>query len=186
MDRDKILHEVQEKMEKTVSVLQGEFRGMRTGRASPGLVENIKVDYYGAPTPLKQIASIVAPESQLLVVRPYDVAAVPEILKAIQKSDIGINPASDGKVIRLSIPPLSEERRKQLAARAKEVAENAKTSLRNIRRDANEEAKQLKEDSQIGEDDLFTLKEKIQEVLKKHEDKVDAMLKSKTQELLTI
>jgi ribosome recycling factor len=114
------------------------------------------------------------------------VAAVPEILKAIQKSDIGINPASDGKVIRLSIPPLSEERRKQLAARAKEVAENAKTSLRNIRRDANEEAKQLKEDSQIGEDDLFTLKEKIQEVLKKHEDKVDAMLKSKTQELLTI
>jgi len=186
MDRDKILHEVEEKMEKTISVLQGEFRGMRTGRASPGLVENIKVEYYGSPTPLKQIASIVAPEAQLLVVRPYDVAAVPEIMKAIQKSDIGINPASDGKVIRLSVPPLSEERRKQLAARAKEIAENAKTSLRNIRRDANKHVEQLKEDTIISEDDLHTLKDKIQEVLKKHEDKVDSMLKAKSQELLTI
>ncbi len=184
MPQDKILRELKEKMSKTLSVLKDEFRGMRTGRATPALVENIRVTYYGNPTPLKQIANISAPEAALLVIRPFDPSVAGEIQKAIQKSDIGINPSSDGKNIRLSIPPLSEERRKQLAGRAKEYSEKARISLRNERRDAIKTAEKLKKGGSIGEDQMFSLKDAVQEALKKFEDQADTMLETKTHELL--
>jgi ribosome recycling factor len=184
MPQDKLVSELQEKMKKTLKVLQDEFRGMRTGRATPALIENIRVNYYGNPTPLKQIANISAPEAALLVVKPYDPASIGEIQKAIQTSDIGINPASDGRLIRLSLPPLSEERRKQLAARAKETAEKARISLRSLRRDINKDIEKLKKDSTIGEDDMYRLKDRVQETLKDFEDQVDTMLDAKVNELL--
>ncbi len=184
MPQDKLVRELQEKMKKTVKVLRDEFRGMRTGRATPALVENIRVNYYGNPTPLRQIAGISAPEAALLVVKPYDVSSLGEIMKAIQSSDIGINPSSDGKLIRLSLPPLSEERRHQLAARAKETAEKARVSLRSIRRDANKDIEKMKKDSILGEDEMYRLKDRVQETLKEVEDEVDTMLDAKTSELL--
>ena len=184
MPQEKVLKALEEKMKKTMGVLRDEFRGMRTGRATPALVENIRVNYYGNPTPLKQIANISAPEAALLVIRPYDAASVGEIQKAIQASDVGINPSSDGKVIRLALPPLSEERRRQLVNRAKEYAEKARVSLRNERRDAVKEVEKMKKNSVIGEDQMFTLKEKIQDKIKSFEEEIDGMLKAKANELL--
>lgn len=184
MPQEKIIRELRQKMQKTLNVLQDELRGMRTGRATPALVENIRVNYYGAPTPLKQIAGISAPEAALLVVKPYDPSSLGEIMKAIQTSDIGINPASDGKLIRLTIPPLSEERRKQLAARAKETAQKARVSLRSLRRDINKDVEKMKKDGTLGEDEMFRLKDRVQETLKDFEDEIDGMLEAKVNELL--
>ncbi len=186
MDPDELLLTTEERMEKAVEVLKEKFRGMRTGRANPGLIENIKVDYYGTSTPLRQIANISAPEASLLVVKPFDPASLGTIEKAIQKSDVGIHPMNDGKLIRLSIPPLSQERRKQLAARAKEAGEETRISIRNIRRDANKTADTLEHDGEISEDDLKKLKDDIQELVKTYEEKVDEALKAKTSELTEI
>ena len=184
MDYDTIVLETEDRMEKANEVLKEKFRGMRTGRANPGLVDSIRVDYYGSPTPLKQIANIAAPEADLLVIKPFDPSALGGIEKAIQKSDVGINPMNDGKVIRLQIPPLSQERRKQLAARAKEISEEARISIRNIRRDANKEADGISKT--MSEDDLKRLKDEIQNLTKAFEAKVDAALEAKTQELIKI
>lgn len=184
MPQEKIIRELHEKMQKTLGVLQDELRGMRTGRAAPALVENIRVNYYGSPTPLRQIAGISAPEAALLVVKPYDPSSLGEILKAIQTSDIGINPASDGKLIRLVIPPLSQERRKQLAARAKETAEKARVSLRSLRRDVNKDVEKMKKDGTLGEDEMYRLKDRIQKTIKEFEDEVDKVLDAKVSELL--
>ena len=137
MDYDSVLKEIRERMRKALEVLQNQYRGMRTGRANPGLVEDIRVDYYGSLTPLKQIATITAPEPNLIVVKPFDPGSIGEIQKAIQKADLGIQPSSDGKVVRLVIPPLSEDRRKQLVNHAKQVAEETRVAVRNIRRDGN-------------------------------------------------
>jgi len=186
MDSDELLLTTEERMEKTVEVLKEKFRGMRTGRANPGLIENVRVDYYGAPTPLKQIANISAPEPSLLVVKPFDPTALGSIEKAIQKSDVGIHPMNDGKLIRLQIPPLSEERRRQLASRAKEIAEEARISLRNIRRDGNKAAEQMEKDGDISEDDLKKLKGDIQDLVKAYEDKTEESVKVKTAELTQI
>jgi ribosome recycling factor len=184
MPQDKLVREFEDRMQKTIKVLVDEFRGMRTGRAAPALVENIKVSYYGNPTPLKQIATISAPEAALLVVRPYDISSIGEIQKAIQKSDIGINPSSDGKLVRLSLPPLSEERRKQLVHRARESAEKARVSLRSLRRDVNKEVEKFKKDGVIGEDEMFRLKDRLQDALTKHEDEIASKLDGKVNELL--
>lgn len=183
MDRDTLLLETDERMEKAIEVLIDKYRGMRTGRANPGLVENVRIDYYGTPTPLKQIANIAAPEPDLLVIKPFDGSSLGDIQKAIQKSDVGINPATDGRVIRLQIPPLSEERRKQLVGRAKDGAEESRIAIRNIRRDANKQAEQLQKDKEISEDELKVLKEEIQEYTKTSEKKVDDALKKKSDEL---
>ena len=183
MDRDTLLLETDERMEKAIEVLIDKYRGMRTGRANPGLVENVRIDYYGTPTPLKQIANIAAPEADLLVIKPFDGSSLGDIQKAIQKSDVGINPATDGRVIRLQIPPLSEERRKQLVGRAKDGAEESRIAIRNIRRDANKQAEQLQKDKEISEDELKVLKEEIQEYTKTSEKKVDEALKKKSDEL---
>lgn len=186
MDYDEILLDTEERMEKAIDVFRSELRSMRTGRAHPGLVEGVRVDYYGSPTPLKQIANISAPEADQLVVKPFDGSQLGEIEKAILKSDVGITPSSDGKIIRLKVPPLSEERRKQLVNRAKEVAEDARVSIRNIRRDSNKHGEQIQKDGTISEDELHKLKEEIQELTKKSEGAVDDDLKSKTEELMEI
>ncbi len=184
MDAKSILREAQERMEKAHSVLKEKYRGMRTGRANPGLVDSVRVEYYGSQVPLKQIANVTAPEADLLVIKPFDPSALGAIEKAILKSDIGIHPANDGKVIRLQIPPLSQERRKQLAARAKEIAEEARVAVRNIRRDANKQADAL--GKTISEDDLKRLKSDIQKITDQFEAAIDEALRSKTNELTTL
>jgi ribosome recycling factor len=184
MDYDTIILETDDRMGKALEVLKEKFRGMRTGRANAGLVDGIRVDYYGSPTPLKQIANVSAPEADLLVIKPFDPSSLQEIEKAILKSDVGIHPMNDGKVIRLQIPPLSQERRKQLATRAKETAEETRISIRNIRRDANKHADALAKS--MSEDDLKRLKDEIQSYTKTHEEEVDNLLAAKTRELTTM
>lgn len=181
MDADDVLLEAEVRMEKCVEHLKAEYRGMRTGRANPGLVENIRVNYYGAPTPLKQLASIGSPDPSLLAIRPFDASVIGEVEKAILKSDIGITPTNDGKVIRLAIPPLSEERRKQLVSRAKAAAEEARIAIRNVRREANKKSDNLEA---VSEDDLRGLKEEMLELTRKHESLAGELLGKKTQELL--
>jgi ribosome recycling factor len=181
-----VLLEVEEKFEKTLSVLKQEFRGMRTGRAHPGLIENVRVDYYGTLTPLKQLANIGVPEPTLLVVKPFDPGSVGAIEKAILKSDVGITPMNDGKIIRLVIPPLSEERRRQLVGRAKETAEEAKISMRNVRRDANRRADAMEKAKEISEDEAKDMKDEIQDLLKDYEKKVEEALEQKTNDLMEI
>jgi ribosome recycling factor len=183
MDSDEILLDAEDRMDKAVKVLGDKYRGMRTGRANPGLIESIRVDYYGATTPLKQLANISAPEPDLLVIKPFDANAMSEIQKAIQKSDIGIPPSSDGRLIRLQVPPLSEERRDQLVSLAKKVAEESRVAIRNVRRDANKDAEKLQKDKEISEDDLKQLKEDIQDLVKAYEKKVDVSLKEKSADL---
>ncbi|MBN1442241.1 MAG: ribosome recycling factor [Planctomycetes bacterium] len=186
MDYDSVLLEAEERMEKALGVLGDKYRGMRTGRASPGLVDELRVDYYGSLTPLKQIANISAPEPDQLVIKPFDPSSLGSIEKAILKSDIGIHPQSDGKILRLQIPPLSQERRRQLATWAKEVGEETRVAIRNIRRDANKQGEQLKKESKISEDELHSLKEEVQKLTKTYEDKVDGALEKKTKELTTM
>ena len=181
MDYDTILLDAEERMEKACRVLEEKFRGMRTGRASPGLVEGIRVEYYGSPTPLKQIANISAPEADLLVIKPFDPRGLGDIEKAIMKSDVGIHPSNDGKVIRLQIPPLSQERRQQLASRARKTAEETRVAVRNIRRDANKHADEIKKT--ISEDEIKALKDEVQEFVKSYEKKIDKMLADKSDEL---
>jgi ribosome recycling factor len=186
MGYDDVLLEAEEKMEKAVEVLKIDYRGMRTGRAHPGFVEPLRVDYYGAPTPLRQLAQILVPEANQLVIKPFDPGSVGDIEKAILKSELGITPQSDGKVVRLTIPPLSEQRRKQLVAQAKERAEAARVSIRNVRRDANKAAEELVDSGEIGEDDFGKLKEEIDALTKQYTKAVDDALGSKTQELMEV
>ena len=186
MDYDEILLDAEERMDKGLEVLRAEFRTMRTGRAHPGLVEGVRVDYYGSPTPLKQIANVSAPEADLLVVKPFDPSSIADIEKGILKSDIGITPMNDGKLLRLKVPPLSEERRKQLVARAKEVAEETRVSIRNVRRDANRHADQAQKDGELSEDSQHGLKDEIQKLTKAKESAVDEELKRKTGELMEV
>ncbi|MCZ6792321.1 MAG: ribosome recycling factor [Planctomycetota bacterium] len=186
MDYDSVLLDAEERMEKALGVLRDKYRGMRTGRATPGLVDEIRVDYYGSPTPMKQISNIMAPEPDQLVIKPFDPGTLGDIEKAILKSDIGIHPRNDGKILRLQIPPLSQERRRQLATWAKEVGEEARIAIRNIRRDANRQGDQLKKESSLSEDNLKSLKDEIQKLTKTFEEKVDGALGQKTKELTTM
>lgn len=186
MPYDDILLEAEERMEKSLHFLQDEYTKVRSGRAAPGLVENIKVDYYGTETPLKQIAAIGAPEPRLLVIRPFDPSSVQAIEKSILKSDIGITPSSDGKLIRLAIPPLSEERRKQIVGQTKQMAEEAKVAIRNERRDAIKLADKEKKDGQMTEDELEQFKKDVQETTDEYTDKVDELHKAKSEDLMQV
>jgi ribosome recycling factor len=186
MGYDDVLLEAEERMEKSIEVLKTDFRGMRTGRAHPGLVEPVRVDYYGSPTPLRQIAQIMVHEANQIVIKPFDPGSVSDIEKAIMKSDLGLTPNSDGKVIRLVVPPLSEQRRKQLVSQARERAENARVSVRNIRREANREADQLLDKSELSEDDHKRLKKDNDDLTKRYTVIVDTALKSKTDELMEV
>lgn len=177
MSAEETLMNAEERMEKAVSVLANNLSGIRTGRATPGLVDSIKVEVYGSMTPLKQLASIGTPEPQQIVIRPYDVGTIKEIEKAIVAGDLGLNPQNDGRIIRLNVPPLSTEVRKKMVSRIKELAEEAKVSIRNIRRDANKAADVAEKAKEIGEDDRDKLKDEVQELTKKFEISVGEMAK---------
>jgi len=184
MSTDEILLNVEEKMEKAVDVLKNQLSGIRTGRATPGLVDSIKVEAYGSLTPLKQVATIGAPEPQQIVIRPYDAATIKDIEKAIIASDIGLSPQNDGRVVRLNIPPLSAEVRKKMVTRIKELGEESKVSIRNIRRDGNKDVDKAEKDKVISEDQRDDAKEKIQELTKVHETKVGEMMKSRESDVM--
>ena len=171
-------------MEKAVEVFHDELKGFRTGRASPALVENIKADYYGTPTPIKQLATLATPQADQIVIKPFDAAAISEIEKAIKSSDLSIAPIVDGKFIRLNVPPLSEERRKQLVQQAKQNGEQTKVSIRNVRRDANKHIEKAEKDKVITEDDMGLGKKQIDDITKAFVDKVDELVKAKSDEIL--
>lgn len=171
-------------MDKAVHVLQGQLQGIRTGRATPGLVDSVRVDYYGSPTPLKQMANVSVPEPQQILIRPFDAQMVGEIAKAIQASDMGLAPNTDGRVVRLNIPPLSTERRRQLVSRVKELAEEARVSIRNIRRDGNKHADQAEKNKVMGEDERDDTKDQIQDLTKKYEGKVNSMADAKEKDVM--
>lgn len=175
-------------MTKAADYLKNEMRGMRTGRASTALVEFIKVDYYGTMTDLKNMAAISVPEPTQLLIKPFDASAVGEIRKAIEASGLGLNPMADGKQIRINLPALSGDRRKQLAAHVKKLGEDAKVSMRNARRDANKHVDQLAKakDAHVSEDEVEALKEDIDKMLKKHEADVDKMVADKTKEVMEV
>jgi len=186
MSVDDVLLDTEDRMDRTVQVYHDSLRGIRAGTASPGLVEPVKVNYYGALTPLRQMAQISVPDPQMIVIKPYDPSIVEEIVKAIQRSDIGINPQSDGKIIRLVVPGLSEERRRQLAGRVKEMAEEARIAIRNIRRDGNKNLEKMEKDSAIGEDECESAKEQIQKLTKQYEDKIVDLLEKKTADIMKV
>lgn len=179
-----ILHGAEEKMKKALESVTREFSEIRTGRASPALVEGMHIDYYGTLTLLKQLASISAPDAHLLVIQPWDVSAIPEIEKAIMKSSLGITPSNDGKVIRLSVPQLSKERRQELAKVIHKMSEDGRISLRTIRRDAKEHLEKMEKDKLISEDDKFRGVDELQKQIDKYIAKVDEILKNKEKEVL--
>lgn len=186
MSHEMAMLETEESMEKAVSHLSKSFRSIRTGRATPALVENIKVQAYGSEMPLKQCGNISVPEARQLVIKPFDVSIISSIEKAIQASDLGVTPQGDGKIIRLQFPPLTEDRRKQLATQVKNQGEDSKVSIRNARRDGNKELDKLQKDKLITEDDLKKLKDDINDLTKKYEKKVDDEVQKKTDEIMEI
>lgn len=184
MTEDEILLTVEEKMEKAISVLKENLAGIRTGRANPGLVESIKVEAYGTFVPLKQLAAVGAPEPQQLVIRPYDPGTLKDIEKAIRAADLGFNPQNDGRVIRVNVPPLSMEVRKKMVARIRELCEEAKIAIRNIRREGNKLADQAEKEKLLSEDDCERLKERIQELTKEYEEKANELAKNREKDVL--
>jgi ribosome recycling factor len=184
MSVDDILLDAEDRMDKAIQVLKNSLAGIRTGRANPGLVDSLRVEVYGSPTPIKQLASVGAPEATQIVIRPYDPGTLKDIEKAIIASDLGFNPQNDGRLIRINIPPLSTEQRKKMVGRIKELAEEAKVSIRNIRRDSNKAIDQAEKDKEISEDDRDSLKDDIQELTKKSETRVGEMAKARETEVM--
>lgn len=180
-----IMKEVESKMSKAVEHLQGELKAVRAGRASTALVDNIKVDYYGNPSPLKQIATMSTPQADQIVIKPFDPASLKDIEKAIKNSDLSIAPMMDGKIIRLTIPPLSEERRNQLTTQVKQMGEQTKVSVRNIRRDANKQLDDEQKAKLISEDDRDSGKKDIDELTKKATAQIDVAVKAKTADVMS-
>jgi ribosome recycling factor len=181
---ESIYHETSESMDKSIDSLKNEFKRVRTGRASPSLLDGIRVDYYGTMTPLNQMASLSAPESRLIAIQPWDVSVIKDIEKAILKSDLGLTPSNDGKLIRISIPPLTEEGRKQLVKVIYKKSEEHRVAVRNIRRDSNDLLKGLKKDSEISEDDAFRAQDKVQKITDKYIKLIDDVCKEKEKEIL--
>jgi len=185
MDIDEILLTADDSMQKSLEHLKAELRGVRTGRASPALVEFIKVDYYGSSTELRSLALITVPEPSQILIKPFDAGSMGEIKKAIETSGLGLNPMTEGKQIRLSIPPLSGERRQQMLASVKQMGEQTKVSLRNVRRDSNKHIDQAGKDKAkaISEDAVESAKEEMQELLKRYEKEVDDLVSHKAKEI---
>lgn len=186
MSREEICKDAEKKMEKVLEILREELKGLRTGRASPALVEHLKVACYGAMSPLKQLATITSPEPQTLTIKPYDPTLIKEIEKAILQSDLGLNPQSDGKVIRIAIPPLSEERRRKLAKQASELGEHAKVSIRNIRRDANKRIDKEEDESLLTEDDAKKTRDDVQKLTRDYEKRAEETIAKKTEEIMKV
>jgi len=172
------------KMKKAIEFLQDELKAVRTGRASTGLVENIKVDYYGSPTPLKQMATLATPQADTIVIKPFDPASLKDIEKAIKNSDLSIAPIVDGKLIRLNIPSLSEERRKQFVGQAKQLGEQTKVSIRNIRRDINKQLEKEQQNKIITEDELEKGKKQVDDITKECIDRINLVIKKKSDEIM--
>jgi ribosome recycling factor len=183
---EKVLKDLEEKMNKTLKSLQGDLNKVRTGRASLALFDDIRVDYYGTQTPLKQMATLSVPESRLVIIQPWDPQMIGEIEKAILKSELGVTPTSDGKIIRITIPRLTEERRKELVKIVKKMGEGGKVAVRNIRRDANEDLKDMEGDKAISKDELHQNMEKVQNITDSFIGKIDDALSAKEKEILEI
>ena len=183
---DETLFEAEEKMEKAVSVARDDFASIRTGRANPSMFNKILVDYYGAPTPVNQVASFHVVDARMLTLTPFDKTAMPAIEKAIRDSDLGVNPTDDGKTIRVTLPELTEERRKDYIKMAKGKAEDGRVSVRNIRRNAKQALEKLEKDGEVGKDDVTGAEKKLDSNTKKHTDQIDEMLKHKESELLEV
>ncbi|MBM4314705.1 MAG: ribosome recycling factor [Deltaproteobacteria bacterium] len=181
-----IFQELREGMEKAIGAVEKSFSKVRTGRASLSLLDGIRIDYYGTPTPINQVASLSIPESRLIVISPWDSSILGAIEKAIQKSDLGLMPSNDGKLIRLAIPVLTEERRKELVKVVRKMAEECKVKQRNVRRDANEKLKALKKENQISEDELFGFQEEVQKLTDRYIAKADEILSVKEKEIMEI
>ena len=186
MDKDSVFLDGEDRMDKALVALDRDFSKLRTGRASTSLVENIKVDYYGTPTPINQLASVAVPDSRTLTIQPWDRGSFSLIEKAIVKSDLGLSPSNDGKLIRIIIPALTEERRKELTKLAKKYAEDAKVAVRNVRRDANESLKKLEKDKMLTEDDLKKSTEDMQKLTDKYVKKCDEKVQAKEKEIMEI
>lgn len=184
MTTDEVLFDAEERMDKAVSVFQNELRGLRTGRATPALVDSMKVEYYGSPTPLKQLAQINTPDPQSIVIRPFDQGCLKDIEKAIRSSDLGMAPNNDGKMIRLQVPPMSGDQRQKMASRIKKSGEEAKIACRNIRRDANKAIETAEKNKEMTEDERDKGKLQVQTLLKTFEDKIGDMADKKTKEVL--
>ncbi|KUJ95514.1 MAG: Ribosome-recycling factor [Desulfonauticus sp. 38_4375] len=183
---EKVFKDGKAKMQKAIKALEQELAKLRTGRASTGLVEDLKVDYYGTPTPLNQLASISIPDSRTIAIQPWDRSAFSEIEKTILKSDLGLTPVNDGKIIRINLPPLTEERRKDLVKLAKKYGEESKIAIRNIRRELNETLKKMKNNKEITEDDLHKGQEEVQKLTDQYIEKIDKIVSAKETEIMEI
>lgn len=186
MMANQVIDTAKDKMAKAIQAFQRELSSIRAGRANAALLDKITIDYYGARTPVNQLASISVPEARLMVIQPYDKTVLGEIEKAILKSDLGLTPNNDGSVIRLSIPPLTEERRKELVKLIKKEAEEAKVAIRNVRRDANDELKKQEKNGEITEDEHRGFAEDVQKITDQHIQKIDKMTKTKEQEIMEV
>jgi ribosome recycling factor len=181
-----VLSEADQKMDKSVEATREEFAAIRAGRATPSMFSKITADYYGTPTPLQQLASFTAPEARIILVQPYDMGAMSAIEKAIRDSDLGVNPANDGKVLRCVFPELTEERRKEFIKVARAKAEDGRVSVRNIRRHAKQSLEKLEKDGHVGQDDVTGAEKRLDGQTRKHTDAIDEMLKHKEAELLEV
>jgi ribosome recycling factor len=186
MTQDKIRTQAEERMKKSIVSLQDEFKTLRGSRASQSLFEKIRVEYYGNKVPLNQVATISIPEARMVIIQPWDRSVLPEIEKAIQKSELSVNPNNDGKVIRINIPPLTEERRKDLVKLTKNTAEQSRVSVRNVRRDANEEIKKAKADSELSEDDAKKATDDMQKLTDRYIEEINKLLEAKEKEILEV
>jgi ribosome recycling factor len=182
--KDDVFQAMNTKMEKAIASFQKELNRLRTGRATPALLEGIRVDYYGTPTPIQQTAAVTIPESRLIVIQPWDKSMIEHISKAIQKANLGLSPSSDGNVIRIAIPPLTEERRKELVKIVKKMGEEAKVSVRNIRREANENMKKLEKDKKLSEDESHRAMDDVQKATDEKVKEIDQILEEKQKEIL--
>ena len=182
--KDEILSEMRQKMNRTAEALEKDYKRIRTGRASTALLEGIKVDCYETQMPLEQVASIAVPESRLITIQPWDLSIIGDIEKAILKSELGLTPVNDGKIIRISIPPLTEERRKELARLAKKMAEENRISIRNLRREANDMFKELKTEKEISEDDFYRSQDEVQKITDEFIKKIDEITSRKEKEII--
>jgi len=183
---NQLLSETEKNMKKTVEVVNKDFGSLRAGRATPSLLDKITANYYGTPTPINQMANITAPEARLLVIQPWDKTALPEIEKAILKSDLGITPVSDGNVIRLAIPQLTKERRAELVKIVKKRAEEGRVAIRNLRRDANDALKNKQKNGEISEDEQRRLQDEVQKLTDKYIKEIDELLAAKEKEIMTV
>lgn len=186
LKRETFLNDLRTKMEKSLEALKKEISRVRTGRASLAILDGIRVNYYGVPTPLSQVASLAVPESRTITIQPWDSKIIGEIEKAIQKSDLGLTPLSDGKIIRIQIPPLTEERRRELVKVIRRMEEDCKVALRNIRRDGNEILKKAKKDKEISEDEQFKLQEEVQKMMDKSIEKATEIVEAKSKEIMEV